>query len=470
MQVSFQRCSSCASVHLIRKNHLIIVSKRLKRSKWRKDPPPRTSNISYHKDIHRVGSESEYLQTFDKHKQPWTQIDHKLGDYKAINSLPAIKQEKGESVLASSPDMNSFEKNQELFAEYAQPQVIPRTNGVKTIYKYHNQISKYFNSEECKRNPQLLQDIQEISSPVEIISEDDAYIFVYKPSGIACHGTEEYQSSAIKNSNKKQSKKKIAKQKTFYELFCEYWWTNYPFFRFQPSLLHRLDKECSGIMVFGKRHCAEQHFRNLLHGNGDYIHGCGVKKCYIAVCKGVPSRKEGVIEGMIRKCHSNYKRFAIYPHRGKNRVSDAVNNESNIDISVFGGGKETGGDYCRTEFKVIDSSAHGNIGVCSLIIFTITTGKRHQIRASASALGTPIIGDITYGGPEYNMVLLHSLFVGFEGVIDTDLLYAVSCMPKWQHLKNHFWSTKAQYYTQQYLDILMKNPRPSKKYSLLFLY
>ena len=112
---------------------------------------------------------------------------------------------------------------------------------------------------------------------------------------------------------------------------------------------------------------------------------------------------------------------------------------------------------------MVDTCEHGKIGICSLIVFTIHTGKRHQIRASAAALGCPIVGDVLYGGSKYGTMLLHSLFVGFEGIIDTDMIYAVSCLPKWSHLSNHFWSTKAQYYTQQHLDFLMTVPRPSKK-------
>merc|ERR1712176_864743 len=96
----------------------------------------------------------------------------------------------------------------------------------------------------------------------------------------------------IETRSRKRKRSRSGGQQTFYEQFMEYWWTTYPFFRFQPRLLHRLDKDVSGMMVFGKKWCAEEHFSNLLQGNSDYFYGCGVKKCYIAVCKGIPAKNE----------------------------------------------------------------------------------------------------------------------------------------------------------------------------------
>ena len=54
------------------------------------------------------------------------------------------------------------------------------------------------------------------------------------------------------------------------------------------------------------------------------IFRCGVKNCYIAVCKGIPNETEGMIEGMIKKAHWNYKRFTVYPHKGNKYVTDAA--------------------------------------------------------------------------------------------------------------------------------------------------
>ena len=429
---------------------LFALSKRFKTKnpKPPRDPPP--SNPL----VRRTGQ-----RTFDPFVSPsefesdpnrggkWTLIDHSLD-----SNAPTTYLDENNNVVTRSPDVLS---------EYSRPMVLPRSPGLKTIAKWAEQ-------EPIKH--QLPP-----RSKIEIIAQDDNYIFVHKPAGIACHGTEEYEYSKSVDmmdidarNTRKRKRSRSGGQQTFYEQFMDHWWSTYPFFRFQPRLLHRLDKDVSGIMVFGKKWCAEEHFTKLMHGNADYVYGCGVKKCYIAVCKGIPNKSEGLIEGMIKKAHWNYKRFAIYPNKGQKFVTkearvDMAESEDHRFVDNRSANGKYGGAHVKTEFKVVDTCNHGKIGVCSLIIFTIHTGKRHQIRASAAALGTPIVGDVVYGGSKYNTLLLHSLFVGFEGIVDTDLLYAVSCLPKWSHLSNHFWSTKAQYYTQQHLDFLMTVPRPSKK-------
>merc|ERR1712224_563038 len=98
--------------------------------------------------------------------------------------------------------------------------------------------------------------------------------------------------------------------------------------------------------------------------------------------------------------HWNYKRFAVYPHKGQHLVSGSMDAEhiGNASAQSKGGG----GSHVRTEFKMVDTCEHGTFGGCSLMVFTIHSGKHHQIRASAAALGCPIIGDTAYGGPKYS--------------------------------------------------------------------
>ena len=347
--------------------------------------------------------------------------------------------------------------------------------------------------------------------PFQILAEDDAYFFVYKPANI-----------------------KLSK---FYENILQYWIAKYPFYRWFPTILHTLDENESGVMVFGKRWSAEQHFRGLLRNSkSEYILGSGIKRCYLCVCKGIPvamkesntfrgnmsiiNRKnalkksiantDGIVEGIISRCFNNYKRFAIYPNKktkkylrdmknrnkGKNKKdrknsiesatfdltssylrADFDGSDEKLDVfhqtpsdMLFDMQEKESGKYVRTEYKVLDTCEHGTLGTLSLVLFTATTNKRHQIRASASALGCPIVGDVLYGGQKYTrqkktQLMLHSLFLGFEGIPDSDLIYAVSAMPKWSHLNKHIWSTKAQYFVKKHIDYLMKVPRPVKQLS-----
>ena len=288
---------------------LFQIAKRFKKSKPKKprDPPPARSFTRQNIDpsFEPFVSASDFENDPDRGGK-WTKIDHRQ------SSQPPFLTDGHDESASSSPDALS------ILHQYSQPQVLPRHPGISHIAKM-----AHLQQFEHRLPP---------SQSIEIVAEDDNYIFVHKPAGIPCHGSEVYDYSESQTidmmdvpqkSNKKRKRKNV-NDKTFYELFMEHWWETYPYFRFQPRLLHRLDKDVSGIMVFGKKWCAEEHFSNLIQGNPDYFYGCGVKKCYIAVCKGIPNKTEGMIEGMIKKAHWNYKRFAIYPHKGNKYVTDAA--------------------------------------------------------------------------------------------------------------------------------------------------
>ena len=316
----------------LNRNVLFQLSKRFKKKQPKppRDPPPARSFMKHNLDpSFEPFVSAEDFETDPNRGGKWTKIDHRQ------SSQPTFLSD-GYNELATTPSPDS------ILSEYSQPQILPRTRGIKHIAKVIQEQGF-----EHRLPPQ---------PKIEVVAEDDNYIFVHKPAGIACHGSEEYEYSTNMDimdiQNRKKRKRRNPKEKTFYELFMEYWWTTYPFWRFQPRLLHRLDKDVSGLMVFGKKWCAEEHFNNLIHGNSDYFYGCGVKKCYIAVCKGIPSKSEGMIEGMIKKAHWNYKRFAIYPHKGNKYVSDAakvdtfeIEDHQHVDNTIDG---KKGGQHVKT--------------------------------------------------------------------------------------------------------------------------
>lgn len=117
-----------------------------------------------------------------------------------------------------------------------------------------------------------------------------------------------------------------------------------------PRLVHRLDKDTSGILVLARNHKAAVRLAN-------YFKKDLIEKTYIAVCVGKPKRHEGVID---------------------------------LPIEVMGQKKEA-----KTLYRVIDQ--YGDIAY--LAEFKPITGRKHQIRIHASrGLNTPILGDGKYGG------------------------------------------------------------------------
>lgn len=96
-------------------------------------------------------------------------------------------------------------------------------------------------------------------------------------------------------------------------------------YNYRPSLLHRLDRVCSGLMVFGKHKPAEQYYQNLQQGlKGE--DSDSLVKGYLAIVKGKPKRSRGTIKVYALSSINNYndkayhslkllrvELFALYP-------------------------------------------------------------------------------------------------------------------------------------------------------------
>jgi len=178
---------------------------------------------------------------------------------------------------------------------------------------------------------------------LEILYEDDFSVVVNKPAGLAVQG-----GSGVKSSLD-QILVKICKPG-----------------KGTPLLVHRLDKETSGVLLAAKGREAAAYFSHLL-GNKQKI----VKK-YIAICSGCPAKKEGSItqelniDGSIKSCETRYK----------------VVKSGHLPL------KETAETF---EFSVLEME--------------LGTGRMHQIRRHLAMIGNPILGDDKYGDFSLNKKL-----------------------------------------------------------------
>lgn len=136
------------------------------------------------------------------------------------------------------------------------------------------------------------------------------------------------------------------------------------------KLVHRLDKDTSGVLLIANG------FDNAAK-LGKAFQDKLINKIYIAVLSGCPVNVEGNLVHEI----------------GKDRSG------------VFELVKElkTGGKIAETHYKVLKSN--GNV---SLVEFMPVTGRMHQLRFHSKFLGCPIVGDIKYGGPKNERMLLHA--------------------------------------------------------------
>ena len=129
----------------------------------------------------------------------------------------------------------------------------------------------------------------------------------------------------------------------------------------RPGIVHRLDKDTSGLMVAAKTEPA-------LTGLARQFAARSVLRAYKAVVWGVPRPAAGTISGNIARSPRNRKKMAVV---------------------------RSGGKPARTRYR-LEARIMG--GVASLIDCRLDTGRTHQIRVHLAHVGHPLVGDPTYGG------------------------------------------------------------------------
>ncbi len=178
---------------------------------------------------------------------------------------------------------------------------------------------------------------------LEIVYEDDDLLVLNKPAGMVVHPAAGNYSGTLVNAllhHCGDSLSGIGGVK-------------------RPGIVHRLDKDTSGLMVVAKNDIAHV-------GLSEQFAAHSLERAYKALVWGVPDPKEGRIEGNIGRSAQNRKKMAV----------------------VSGGGK-----HAVTNYQVEKS-----IGIyTSLVECRLETGRTHQIRVHLSTQGYTIVGDALYG-------------------------------------------------------------------------
>ena len=138
----------------------------------------------------------------------------------------------------------------------------------------------------------------------------------------------------------------------------------------RPRLVHRLDRDTSGVIVVGRTPSAAASLAEAFKGRD-------AKKLYWTILVGAPSPRQGRVD------------LAVAKREGR----------AGEKMTVVGPGDDEGdGLAARTRYAVINhASAETGRGL-AWVSFLPETGRTHQIRVHAAALGTPILGDGKYGG------------------------------------------------------------------------
>jgi 23S rRNA pseudouridine1911/1915/1917 synthase len=131
----------------------------------------------------------------------------------------------------------------------------------------------------------------------------------------------------------------------------------------RPGIVHRLDKDTSGLLVAAKN---QRAMGSLAKQFANHT----IERAYHAVVWGAPRAGDGVVEGLIGRNPFDRKRMAV----------------------LRGGGKQA-----RTRYRLVETFGQPERPLASLIECRLETGRTHQIRVHLTHIGHPLIGDPSYG-------------------------------------------------------------------------
>lgn len=215
--------------------------------------------------------------------------------------------------------------------------ILVNNKKTKPSYKIQESDTITIEKEEPKEIELKAQDI-----PVEIIYEDNDIIVVNKPKGLVVHPGSGNLDGTLVN-----SLMNICKD-TLSGIGGE----------IRPGIVHRLDKDTSGILVVAKN---DKSHIDL----SEQIKNHEVEKIYLALVRGIVKENEATIDMPIGRSTKDRKKMAV----------------------------TQSGKRALTNFKVIERFLEDN---CTLLEVKIETGRTHQIRVHLSEIGYPVIGDSVY--------------------------------------------------------------------------
>ncbi|MEQ3661294.1 MAG: RluA family pseudouridine synthase [Flavobacterium sp.] len=196
--------------------------------------------------------------------------------------------------------------------------------------------------------------------PLDIVYEDDQLLVVNKPAGMVVHPGHGNYSGTLVNA-------------------LAFHFDNLPMNSSErPGLVHRIDKDTSGLLVVAKTESAMAYLANQFAEKTS-------EREYIGIVWGNIEEDEGTIEGNIDRHISNRMQMAVYPEGDK-------------------------GKPAVTHFKVLE-----RLGYVTLVSCRLETGRTHQIRVHMKYIGHTLFNDERYGG---NLILKGTTFTKYKQFVD----------------------------------------------------
>ena len=194
--------------------------------------------------------------------------------------------------------------------------------------------------------------------PLTVVYEDAHLIVIDKPAGLVVHPAAGHQDGTLVNAllaHCGDSLSGIGGVK-------------------RPGIVHRLDKDTSGLLVIAKNDRAHQR---LAAQFADHGRTGPLQRAYLAFVWGVPNRPHGTISANLERSHHNREKIVVVP---EGRGREAITHFSVLEI-----------------YEGEPQPAGARPAVASLAECRLETGRTHQIRVHMASIGHPLLGDMAYG-------------------------------------------------------------------------
>lgn len=222
---------------------------------------------------------------------------------------------------------------------------------------------------------------------LDIVFEDDHLIIVDKPAGLVVHPAAGHADGTLVNALLHHCDGKLSGIGGVQ----------------RPGIVHRIDKDTSGLLVIAKSDAAHEGLSKLFAAHD-------IERRYFAIVSGVPAPPAGTVRSQIGRSTVNRKKMAVLP--------------------------ENKGKHAVTHYRTLESFAKTALVQC-----TLETGRTHQVRVHMSHIGHPLIGDATYSnrqnpyriGPnqsKFERQALHAASLGFIHPISGEPLRFESSLPE----------------------------------------
>jgi len=181
--------------------------------------------------------------------------------------------------------------------------------------------------------------------PLVIVHEDEHLIVIDKPAGMVVHPAAGNPDGTLVNALLHHCKGQLSGINGVE----------------RPGIVHRIDKDTSGLLVIAKSDAAHEGLAKLFADHS-------ITRRYLAICAGHPSPAEGTISGRIGRSDANRKKMAVLPNDSRR------------------------GKHAVTHYKTLKK-----LNNCALIECRLETGRTHQVRVHCASIGHALLGDPIYG-------------------------------------------------------------------------